>query len=116
MVSLFSAICCRPASYAERVGRELYYTSQRQQNGTISQTCHADHLDASRQDLSQARRPTAAFPATQTAIGTFRAPCLLNEGEPRIASTWIVSNEGQVWDGAVDLGGWTMSLLWIRMA
>jgi hypothetical protein len=83
----------------EDLSRAVLYISATTEQ-TVSQTCHADHHNASRQDPSQTRQSTAAFPAAQTAMGTLRAPCLPEAGEPRIAST---SNEGLVQEGAV---GW----------
>ena len=70
--------------------------------GTVSHTYHADALDTSRRDLSRIRRPSAAFPAAQTAMGSLRAPHLPGAGESKTASTWIASGGDQAREGAVE--------------
>lgn len=69
--------------------------------GTISCTCHAGALDTSRRDPSQTRRPSAAFPETQTTTGSLRAPHLPEAGELETASTWLASGGGRAREGAV---------------
>jgi len=70
-------------------------------NGHYLHTCHADALDTLRRDPSQTRRPNAAFPAAQTAMGSLRVPHLPGAGEPKTVSTWITSGGGPAREGAV---------------
>src|SRR5882762_4216101 len=67
----------------------------------VPHTCHADAPDTSPRDPSQTRRPSAAFPAAQTAMRSLRAPHLPGAGEPKTASTWIASGGGRAREDAV---------------
>ena len=74
---------------------ECFYTRQRPRgNCTCAPTTHhRDALDISLQDLSQTRRPIAAFPAAQTATTRLLAPRLPGARESKIAGTWTRSGE-----------------------
>ena len=103
MVRLFRPyVVVQPVSRRRSVESCVLYTPQRQKKmDIILHTCHADALDTLRRDRSQTRRPNAAFPAAQTAMGSLRVPHLPEAGEPKTVSTWITSGGGPAREGAV---------------
>ncbi|SRR6266702_1131271 len=86
---------------------ECFCTRQqiRRSDTGLRPTHHTNALDISRQDLSQTRRPTVAFPAAQTATTDLLAPRLPGAGEPKIAGTWTKSGEVRAPEGVVGKSG-----------
>jgi hypothetical protein len=94
-------VVVQPVTRRRSVESCVLYTLAAKRMGTISHTCHADALDTSRRDRSRSRRPSAVFPAAQTAMGSLRAPHLPRVGGAKTASTWIASGGGRGREGAV---------------
>jgi hypothetical protein len=99
--AFFNHILSSSQLRGEDLSRAFLYASESTDTGTSPETCHADALDTWRQRLSQICRPTAAFPATQTATLALHAPHLPGAVGPRTANTWIMFGGGQAREDVV---------------